>query len=634
MKKKLLIKSLSVLMSMSILIGMDTLTVITYAEEIEEPTVDEIIINEESCPVNELAINEESGSLDELSSKTQEVGIATFESGDFEYSFDNGVVTLISLKNKSATKVEVPEKVSYEGNDYYINTIYKDAFNGCTNLKEVTLSEKVDSIGNSCFWGCTSLEKITINGNLRDNSNRSNCYFDDAGKNAPSFEVIFGPKVTRVPCQLFYDWSGRAEKIYLTKITFLGDIEEIAFDAFFGCDKLTNVTFPKSLKTIAQGAFGGCSKLSEVELFENVELIGKDAFLDCYGLKKLSINSNVTIESGAFAGCSGLTEVYLNSKQMDIGREVFARDTSLQKMVINTQVKEPSAYDGERFIDCGKNSSSFEIEFGSNVSMIHHHFITTLRHKKEDGDYNHVTSLRIPVTIEKITFPAFNQCFDLKKIYFEGTKERWNQLMADCSDKENELPVGVQMEFGDKPYVKGDTTYTITYEGLTDVTIAEGTILPDSFVPNKRMKTITLPGAKKLTKEGYTFSGWYNKETNRRVKAITRKMKKDLVLEARWKENKYHVVFRMSRPAGVKKGRFSCRPVRLRNVLYTGSISLPADITFTAKDGTVYTLAGWTTTTKSKPGEDFDVGKDYTKFGGKTKTGKTINLYPIWKELS
>ena len=86
------------------------------------------------------------------------------------------------------------------------NYIENYVFQGCTSLKNVTLSANLSSIGNFSFQGCTSLETINI----------------------------------------------------LNKVSSIGN------SAFSGCTALTTVYLPTSVKTIGNGAFRYCTSLEDV----------------------------------------------------------------------------------------------------------------------------------------------------------------------------------------------------------------------------------------------------------------------------------------------------------------------------------------------------------------------------------
>ena len=72
--------------------------------------------------------------------------IAEVTSGSTEYS---GAVT-------------IPSKVTYNGTQYNVTGIGKDAFYDCSGLTSVTIPNSVTSIGQEAFSYCSHLTSVTI----------------------------------------------------------------------------------------------------------------------------------------------------------------------------------------------------------------------------------------------------------------------------------------------------------------------------------------------------------------------------------------------------------------------------------------------------------------------------------------
>jgi hypothetical protein len=58
--------------------------------------------------------------------------------------------------------VTIPATVSINGTSYKVTAIAKNAFAGCTKLKEVTIGKNVTTIGKNAFSGASKLKTITI----------------------------------------------------------------------------------------------------------------------------------------------------------------------------------------------------------------------------------------------------------------------------------------------------------------------------------------------------------------------------------------------------------------------------------------------------------------------------------------
>lgn len=145
-----------------------------------------------------------------------------------------------AFKDKPITKITIPSSVKYIGyekswyNDKNYHGApeptmdnYSEAFQGCTELKSVQLSEGLLGIGAWAFEGCSSLESIKLPSTLK----------------------------------------------------YLGD------GVFSGCKSLESIEFPHSLEYI--GTFNSCSSLEKVIFRENVILKWNNYFRSCPSLRAI-----------------------------------------------------------------------------------------------------------------------------------------------------------------------------------------------------------------------------------------------------------------------------------------------------------------------------------------------------------
>ena len=151
--------------------------------------------------------------------------------------------------------LEIPARVTYNGNNYSVVSIGLQAFYQCSGLTSVTIPNSVTSIGDEAFEYCIGLTSVTI-----PNS-----------------------------------------------VTSIGD------GAFSNCSGLTSVTIPSSATTIGARAFKECG-VTSLTIPATVETIGNEAFAYCYNLNTLYFNAtNCTYPSyyefGMFAYDTMLTNV-------------------------------------------------------------------------------------------------------------------------------------------------------------------------------------------------------------------------------------------------------------------------------------------------------------------------------------
>ena len=173
--------------------------------------------------------------------------IFTVNSGNSEYSsvdgvlFDKNKSTLIKYPcGKKETKYIIPNSVK---------TIEDRAFDGCKNLKSVTIGNSVTSIGDDAFEGCESLESVTI-----------------------------GNSVTSIGNWAFEGCESLESVTIGNSVTSIGDC------AFWGCESLTSINIPDSVTSIGDSAFSRCESLESVTIPDSVTSIGYRAFCDCESL--------------------------------------------------------------------------------------------------------------------------------------------------------------------------------------------------------------------------------------------------------------------------------------------------------------------------------------------------------------
>ena len=179
----------------------------------------------------------------------------------------------------TAPDLIVPEQIQ----NLPVKSIKGRAFEACTMLKTVTISDSVTRMGYSVFEDCTNLVRVVLPKNLT--------YLD-------------------------YTFVGCTN---LTEVVFPTALEDIGQNIFQNCSSLTSLTLPENVNYISSHAFQDIPNLKEVFLPDAVEYIGGAAFSDCSSLVSLRIPKNVkTIGSYICLGCNSLTEI-----QVDAENEYF-----------------------------------------------------------------------------------------------------------------------------------------------------------------------------------------------------------------------------------------------------------------------------------------------------------------------
>ena len=182
--------------------------------------------------------------------------------------------------------------------------------------------------------------------------------------------------------------------------------------------------------TIASGAFLGHDELLEIIIPESVTTIENLAFSGCEGLKSIFIPENVaTIGDGVFSECSSMTEIIVDE------------DNKFYKSIDGVLY----TYDGKTLVayPTGKTDSKYDVIEG-----------TTTIGNKAFYEVLYLTNVILPDSVEAIKYNAFNSCYNLnfitigsgmnkfeegtfaycnslKKIYYNGTEDEWNNIIKD-----------------------------------------------------------------------------------------------------------------------------------------------------------------------------------------------------------
>ncbi|MDE5789615.1 MAG: leucine-rich repeat protein, partial [Muribaculaceae bacterium] len=345
-----------------------------------------------------------------------------FTDKDIRYTFNPIAKTanVIGLINNSREvfNLTIPEKISYYGEEFIVESINERAFYESSVKGGLTLPNTLKEIGDYAFYGCNGFTGY----------------------------LIIPSSVTRIGDSAFYGCSGFTGSLNIPdNVTNIGNgafcgclgfsgplvlpnsIIEIGWAAFADCKGFSeSLILPNSVISIGDGAFRNCSGFrGSIKIPDSVTSIGDYAFYECNGFTgSLMIPDGVTsIGNYAFYGCRGLTgSLTIPDAVTSIGeRAFFGLSGFTGSLTIGNSVK---SIGDEAFYGCSGFTGSLSIpnsvtSIGNEAFMFCEGFTGSLtigNSVKSIGDEafslcNGFTgSLTIPDSVTSIGKDAFSGC--------------------------------------------------------------------------------------------------------------------------------------------------------------------------------------------------------------------------------
>ena len=193
-----------------------------------------------------------------------------------------------------------------------VDTVRGYTFRNCASITEVTIPNTVTRVNNYAFEGCTELKTVTWDVPTGNDFS----YINHPFRRVTSIETfIFGNSVTKIPGSLCNSLTG-----------------------------ITRVVIPASVKTIGRDAFANCTGLTRVDISDLAAWCGIDfgnaTASPLYCGKNLYLNDNMvtalaipgevaTVKPYAFYGCESITSASFPATVTAIGAQAFKDCTGL-----------------------------------------------------------------------------------------------------------------------------------------------------------------------------------------------------------------------------------------------------------------------------------------------------------------
>lgn len=358
---------------------------------------------------------------------------------------DGAFSTCNQLKNVQMHKIE------------YIGSY---AFDNCSNLEEVELSNCVVYMGELCFSNNLTTHKIysnTIAKNFLD-SNGLLYTFIDFENEILTYEVKNG----EVSIKGFN--SDLMPNDYIIPATINNmPVVRICANAFKNCLQLVGFNLPY-VRMVEESAFENCLTLESAELI-NSTTIQKNAFNGCENLSYLQIESISSIGDYAFLNCENLNSVKLEGFEEFIGEYAFGfnkngnsyvKNLNFQMIIYPDSIAEGYATDNNiacQYIEVNSLGTYYYVKITNDqgveqagISSVYSTYtgelelprklnsgLEIVKICKEAFKYNpHLTKIYIPSSIKTIETSAFEGCSGLQEVYAEGVTEIKDHAFRYC----------------------------------------------------------------------------------------------------------------------------------------------------------------------------------------------------------
>lgn len=413
------------------------------------------------------------------------VGKDTSENpGTFGEIFGSKEKTSLNIKtgNTSTGIYYIPaklEKVTVTG-----STLPAKAFYEMSMLKEISLGEKLTSIGNEAFYNCTGLKSISLPETLTTIG--KSVFYKDTIETLylPSMDVWYkllakndGSEFN--PLQNAEEGTVYVNNEVLKEINIPETVTQIPSYCFAGWSTLEKVTVPSTVTSIGSLAFSGLYKLKEIELpftghtengtgsseifttiFDYSEKSGLSIRVDQnytssqystskgfipVSLEKVTVNSP-SIKLGAFSGCTKIKEISYPNCDGNIPLYAFYNCSSLNKLTLGEKVisSESNAFSGcrslseihvsnaEAFISVNYSESTSAPFYSSGAGHVYCNGEeitkiiippeTTSISKNAFYGWAGLKELHIPASVTYIGSDAFYKCTSLDTLYLEDVQ--------------------------------------------------------------------------------------------------------------------------------------------------------------------------------------------------------------------
>ena len=337
--------------------------------------------------------------------------------------------------------IVIPSSVTYDGTEYTVTQVSREAFWENTALKSVVFPSTVTALEEYTFYKCLSLESVSLPEAL--NKVPEGLLFG-----CTSLTEVNFPQSLKSIEDYAFSFTSLKEAILPDSITIVGE------NAFYNVSSLETLHLPASLVTVSGYAFATSSPVIRVDsnvLPDELEEIGTLAFFgiaDWNGTQSIVLPKSIrSIDEGAFALCN------LDSITLGEDNEYFCIEDNMlldkKKTRLLVMFNDNSAIkvvpEGVTFIDpgCGALNTSIEqLVLPSTLDFISFYSFIECDSLKDIT----VMALTPPYCDEIAGYYPFNSCFTTATLHVPAgsidayrAADTWKEFLNIAEDAETDI---------------------------------------------------------------------------------------------------------------------------------------------------------------------------------------------------
>ncbi len=365
---------------------------------------------------------------------------------DFEYYIYMDEAYITAYKGNDANVI-VPGEI--KGCPVY--SVAGGTFSNMPYIETITFQEGIQSLAFCTIEECENLKQInfpsTMELRYEKNTDSAKGGYTEVPMycfNLEKVTVADGNPYMKLEDGILYSADGKSvilcvPKYNKTKVTILDGVEDIAPNAFYGCEAIEEIVMPDTVKMIGYWAFCSANNLKKVNISENCEFIGQFAF---YSTAVTSIHIPASIETilgGAF-GTAPLAEITVDSTNENF----YMQNGAL--------IGYNAEFDQRTILDYETDNPATVFTVPNNVIQIEQYAF---------ANASNLEKVIIPDSVKYIWHYAFENCDSLTNFEFpEGIEIVNSGVLIECDNIMSVVIPDSVTEIGEM-LVSGNDGYTI-----------------------------------------------------------------------------------------------------------------------------------------------------------------------------